>query len=177
MSRKYRQRIRALALVCLFSIVPTLVESNSCWAQEASLPRPVLGDFEQRARALFDAIVRDQPTLAEPAFFPRDAFVRVKAMQNPGRYYDKLHARFIQDIHTLHRALGQDASHATYERFELVKRGGYVKPGEEGNHLPYWAARHNWLHYRVGKQLKKLEVRVVITWEDRWYVIHLSEFH
>ena len=37
-------------------------------------------------------------------------------------------------------------------------------------------ARISRLDYARGRA-KKLEVRVLITWEQRWYVIHLSEFH
>jgi hypothetical protein len=145
---------------------------------EPSAPpaRPPLGDFEARARALFEAIAHDAPERAAESFFPRDAFLQVKAMQNPGRYYDRLRARFEQDIHMLHRSLG-DLTQARYERFELAKRGGWVLPGQEGNRLPYWASRHSFLYYRVGSELRHFEVRVVITWQDRWYVIHLSEFH
>jgi len=135
-----------------------------------------MGDFEPRLKLLFEAIVKDDPARAVDVFFPRDAFLQVKAMQNPGRYWDKLKARFEQDIHTLHKSVGS-VSGARYERFELAKRGGLIAPGDEGNKLAYWASRHSFLFYRVGKQLKKLEVRVAITWQERWYVIHLSEFH
>jgi hypothetical protein len=143
----------------------------------ASHPSPLtppIGDFDARAQRLFEAILHDAPEQASEVFFPRDAFLQVKAIPNPGRYYDKLYARFQQDIHALHRVLAKDAQ---FERFELAKPGGYVKPGEEGNHLPYWAARHCFLHYRERGQAKKLEVRVLITWQDRWYLIHLNEFH
>lgn len=138
------------------------------------MPPPVLGDFAQRAEQLFDAILNDDPKRANEVFFPRDPFLQIKAIPNPGRYYDKLYERFERDVHALHKTLAKDAR---FERFELSKRGGYVKPAEEGNRLPYWAARHCFLHYREGNQLKKLEVRVLITWQERWYVIHLSEFH
>jgi hypothetical protein len=141
----------------------------------AAPPRPPIGDLEPRARALFDAIVHDDPARAADSFFPRDAFLQVKAMQNPGRYFDRLRARFDQDIHALHRSLG-DLSGAQYERFELARRGGWVGVGEEGNRLPYWASRHSFLYYRQNGGLKRFEVRVVITWQERWYVIHLSEF-
>ena len=138
-------------------------------------PRPPVGDAEQRARALFDAIVHDEPARAEGFFFPRAAFVQVKAMAHPERYYDKLHARFEQDIHALH-ASTPDWSGAVFERLELVERGGYVRVNEEGNRLPYWASRHSWLHYVLNGKPRKLELRVLITWQERWYVIHLSEF-
>ncbi|MFT3927886.1 MAG: hypothetical protein QM778_35490 [Myxococcales bacterium] len=138
-------------------------------------PRPPVESAQAHAKLLFDAIVHDEPARAAEFFFPRDAFLLVKAMQKPERYWDKLRARFDQDIHALHHNT-PDLDKAEFERLELTRRGGWVKPGEEGNHLPYWAARHAWLHYRVGKQKRKLEVRVLITWDDRWYVIHLSEF-
>jgi hypothetical protein len=142
-------------------------------ALAATWPAP--GDLDVRARLLFEAVVRDDPAHAEPVFFPRDAFLKVKAMSNPGRYYDRLHARFAVDIHALHRAL-PDLAQASFERLVLVRRGGFVKPGEEGNHLPYWASRHAYLEYRLGKRLRRFEVRVLITWDERWYVIHLSDF-
>jgi len=170
-----------LALLCALT-------SPSARAEEPTIPasqradlaqapaRPSEASVQADAKLLFDAIVHDDPARAASVFFPRDAFVLVKAMQKPERYYDKLRARFDQDIHALHRDT-KDLDAAEFERLELTQRGGWVRPGDEGNRLPYWAARHAWLHYRVGSARRKLEVRVLITWADRWYVIHLSEFH
>lgn len=126
--------------------------------------------------ALFDAIVHDDAARAEMYFFPRAPFLQVKAMKDPGRYWDRLRARFATDVHALHASLpGLDG--ATFEHLDLARRGGLVQPGEEGNRLPYWASRHSTLRYRVGDTSRTFEVRVLISWEDRWYVIHLSEFH
>ncbi len=156
-----------------------LVSATLCLAQEAPSPPPRPSDdgrLQAIGRALFDAIVHDDPALADAMFFPREPFLKVKAMQDPGRYWDQLHARFVKDIHALHAGM-PDAAHAQYERLDLSGRGGYVRPGEEGNRLPYWAARHNVLRYREGNERRTLEVRVLITWNDCFYVIHLSEFH
>lgn len=141
----------------------------------ATPPRPASEAVQEPASRLFQAIVRDDPTLAEDFFFPRDAFVQLKAMQRPERYHARLFERFVADIHALHRQT-PDLPRAAFVKLELGTRGGWVRPGEEGNKLPYWAARHAWLHYRIGAQLRRLEVRVLITWQDRWYVIHLREF-
>ena len=138
-------------------------------------PRPPVGDAQDNAKLLFDAIVHDEPARAMGFFFPREAFLQVKAMAKPERYYERLRKRFEQDIHTLHRDT-PDLDRASFERLELVRRGGWVKVGEEGNRLPYWASRHSWLHYRVGEAKRKIELRVLITWGQRWYVIHLNEF-
>lgn len=162
--------------------------STQVWAQAAAdipasnradlkdpPPRPAADEAAQKAQVLFDAIVNDAPERAESVFFPRAAFLRVKDMRDPGRYYDRLKRRFEQDVHTLHAAL-PDPKNARFERFELAKRGGFVRVHEEANLLPYWASRHSFIHYRVGAKALRLEVRVMITWDDRWYVIHLNEF-
>jgi hypothetical protein len=143
--------------------------------QVAAPVRPAPGDLDTRARLLFEAIQRDEPDLATPVFFPRAAFIRVKAMQKPERYYDRLYARFQTDIHALHRAL-PGLARAMFTGLRLSPRGGFMKVGTEGNRLPYWASRHAALTYTLDGANKELEVRVLITWDDRWYVIHLSEF-
>jgi hypothetical protein len=138
-------------------------------------PRPPASDAAEKAKRLFEAIVADAPERADDVFFPRAAFLLVKDIPDPGKYYDRLKRRFVQDIHALHASL-KDATHSTFERFELASRGGFVRVHEEGNRLPYWASRHSFIHYRTGGKLERLEVRVLITWDDRWYVIHLNEF-
>ena len=85
-------------------------------------------------------------------------------------------AACVEDIHELHQSL-PNLDRATYERLELVRRGGWVTVGEEGNRLPYWVSRHSLLHYRVDGRPRSFEVRVLITWDDHWYVTHLNEFH
>jgi hypothetical protein len=144
--------------------------------QRVPPPRPPARDLDDKARQLWDAIVHDDPKRADAVFFPRDAFLLVKDISNPGRYYDQLRKRFDRDIHGLHATTAQ-LDQAVFERLELVQRGGFMAVHAEGNRLPYWAARHCWLHYRVGREHRRLEVHVLITWDDRWYVIHLSEFH
>lgn len=138
--------------------------------------RPSAESADALARALFDAIVADDPTRAAELFFPRPAFLQIKDIADPGRYYDQLYKRFFSDVHALHaRLAGLPDVH--FERFELSKRGGFIQVHEEANRLPYWAARHNVLHYRSGSRALSFEVRVLITWGNRWYLIHLNEFH
>lgn len=139
-------------------------------------PRPPAGDAEERARRLFDAIVADDPLRAMDFFFPREAFLVLKGIADPGGYYDRLLARYVADIHALHAGTA-DLDRAEYVRLEIARRGGWVTAGEEANRLPYWASRHSSIVYRVGDQERRLEVRVLITWGERWYITHLSEFH
>jgi hypothetical protein len=137
--------------------------------------RPPESEVQACGQRLFAAVVRDAPTMAADCFFPRAAFIQVKAMARPERYYDRLYRRFEADVHSLHRELN-GLERAAFLRLELGRRGGWVRPGEEGNRLPYWAARHAMLHYSVDGQPRKFEVRVLISWGTRWYFIHVREF-
>ena len=169
-----------LALCCALAAVARADDAAVPAHNRADLTeapaRPPLGDAEAKARLLFDAIVADDPARATDFFFPRAAFLQVKAMAHPERYYDRLRRRFDQDIHELHRTT-PDLDRARFTRLQLVPRGGWVEVGQEGNRLPYWACRHAWLDYSVDGKARRIEVRVLITWDDHWYVIHLSEFH
>ncbi len=156
--------------------VPVPPENTATRADEPPA-RPPAGDVEQeRARRLFEAVVHDDPNRAQDFFFPKEAFRHVKAIADPDGYWDRLMRRYRDDIHALHESIA-DLDRAEFERLEVVRRGGWVRPREEGNALPYWAARHNRLHCRVGDEARTLEVRVLITWGSRWYVTHLSELH
>lgn len=165
----------ALAVQLAHAQTPAEVPASNRPNQAKPPPRPHASDAEAKARVLFEAIVRDDPRHAAAVFFPREAFSRVKDMRDPGRYYDRLQRRFESDIHALHGRL-RDPATAEFARFELANRGGFVREREEGNRLPYWASRHSFLHFRDAGKPARFEVRVLITWDDRWYVIHLNEF-
>jgi hypothetical protein len=153
----------------------TLIPPHNRADQKDAPPRPGADTAETLARQLFAAIVADDPGAAAALFFPRSAFLEVKDIVDPGRYYDQLYKRFHKDVHALHARL-PDLTHARFDHFELSKRGAFMRVHEEGNRLPYWAARHSQLFYKSGNQLHSFEVRVLITWDDRWYLIHLDEF-
>lgn len=155
---------------------PPAVPPHNAATLRTPPPRPGIGDAEEKARRLFEAIRRDDPESVLDFFLPREAFRLIKAIDNPDRRYDRLLAAYVEDIHELHRSL-RGLDRAVYDRFELVRRGGWVTVGEEGNRLPYWVSRHSVMQYRVDGRPVRFEVRVLITWDDHWYVTHLNEFH
>ena len=174
------------ALICLVASLlaattaladpPTVPAHNQARLSANPPPRPPVGDAEQKARRLFDAIKRDDAQSVADFFLPRPAFALIKAIANPDRRYDVLFRAYVEDIHELH--VGQrDIARGTFARFELARRGGWTPVGEEGNRLPYYASRHSWLHYTVDGRPRSFEVRVMITWDDHWYITHLNEFH
>ena len=143
---------------------------------ESAPPRPGPGNVEADGRTLFEALKADSPEAGMPFFIPQDVFRAVKGISDP----DALHARMVRlferDVHELHAELGDNAAEAEFVRFEFSRRRGWVGLREESNRLPYWAQRHNWLHYRVGDSERRFEVRTMISWGDHWYITHLSEF-
>jgi hypothetical protein len=139
-------------------------------------PRPAAGDLATRMPILFDAIVHDDPARADELFLSREAFRLVKGVPDPDPLWERLHRAYVQDIHELHEATADLAS-ASFERFRFTRRRGWVVVGEEANRLPYWAQRHSFIDYRVGSATRQIEVRTMITWDDRWFITHLSEFH
>src|SRR5687768_5150958 len=68
----------------------------------APAPLPPVGDAAEKGRRLFEAIVADAPDRAMDFFFPRDAFLVLKGIGNPGAYHDRLVATYRRDIHELH---------------------------------------------------------------------------
>lgn len=169
----------ALAASLVSAIVaadPPRVPPHNAASLREPPARPPTGDAADKARRLFEAIVRDDPQSVMDFFLPREAFRLIKAIDNPDRRYDQLVAAYVEDIHELHRDL-RGLDRAQYERFDLIRRGGWVVVGEEGNRLPYWVSRHSTIQYRVDGRPVRFEVRVLITWDDHWYVTHLNEFH
>lgn len=175
--------IRSTALLLALALVPAAVAAQSLEIpanNRAELteapPRPGPGDVQERSRRLFDAIVHDDPSRAADFFLPREVFRAVKGIADPDGLYDRIYRMYENDIHTLHRELGADASRAEFVRFEFSRRRAWVGLREESNRLPYWAQRRNSLVYRVGSEERRFEVRTMISWGDQWFITHLSEF-
>jgi hypothetical protein len=137
-------------------------------------PLPGPGQVAVHARRLLEAIVRDDPGAVADVFLPREAFRLVKGVTDPDPLYDRLLRAYERDIHALH---AQVPAGAEFVRFEFSRRRGWVQVREEANRLPYWAQRHSQLVYRVGAEERRIEVRTMIAWDERWYITHLSEFH
>ena len=135
--------------------------------------------FQRLGSALFEAIVRDDPEVAMPHFFPLVAYQQVKAIERPERdWRGRLVRLFERDIHGYHRHLGRYRDQAEYVGFEVPEeRARFMQPHTEGNKLPYWRVLRSHLIYRdhQGRRLR-LEVTSLISWRGEWYVVHLNGF-
>ncbi|MCA9561993.1 MAG: hypothetical protein KC561_00825 [Myxococcales bacterium] len=148
-------------------------ESNSADRAE-SPPLPPADGVQERARRLFEAIVEDDPDRAMDLFFPREPFRLLKDSHNPDRYYDRLIARYREDIHHLHETL-PDLRDAEFVGLELG-RSRWKGVGSEYNVLPYWSSVRSQLVYEVSGQTRTQEVTVMITWGEDWFITHLDGY-
>ena len=130
-------------------------------------------DLEERAAHLVDALVQNDPALADDFFFPRAPFIPLKDVADPGRYFDQLLATYHRDIRSL-RAERKDWTGASFVSFELGTTPTWVAPGKEYNKIGYFRTFGGKLRYRVGEKVKELAVSTIISWNGRWYVTHLS---
>jgi len=128
---------------------------------------------------LFQAIVQDDPSRAEPAFFPQLAYEQVKDIPKPGVDWKyRLLKAYTRDIHEHKKKLGAAAAQARLVRVDVPEGNvQWMKRGAEGNRVGYWRVRRAQLVYAdaAGKE-RKLEITSCISWRGEWYVVHLHGF-
>jgi hypothetical protein len=132
--------------------------------------------FDAAVQGLWQAIVQDDPQLAMPFFFPRSAYLQVKAISDPATDYQRrLIANYEEDIHSLHAQLGDNASSARYVGIDVPDgQAVLVQPGEESNKLSYWRVYGTMLQYSVDGATNSFPVTSLISWRGEWYVVHLG---
>ena len=128
----------------------------------------------ERARGLFEAIVKDEPERGEAFWFPREPFLPLKDVKDPGKYWDQLHRSYVNDVHALH-GKRKSWDKAAFVGFDGWSHPRWVKPGDEANKIGYHRAFRGKLRYRVDGEDGEIEVRTLITWQGRWFITHLRK--
>jgi len=129
-------------------------------------------DLSERAAHLLHAVVENDPSSGDDFFFPRDPFIPLKDVKDPGGYHAQLLAAYHRDIRELH-AKRKDWSGASFVSFELGTPPTWVAPGKEYNKIGYFRTFHAKLRYRLGDRTAEIDVGTIISWDGRWYVTHL----
>ncbi len=157
-----------------------LLASDGAEPQTKDRPKADSEKVHGRMRLLFEAIVKDEPDLALPAFFPKEAYEQVKAIPNPaGDWKRRLLAAFNRDIHALHKELGEGVATAIFVGSDIPEaRGRWVDVDEETNKVGYYRVYGTKLQYRIGEseRVRAFDIKSLISWRGEWYVVHLSGF-
>ena len=132
--------------------------------------------FDAGLHAMWLAIVSDDPTAGQSFFFPRAAYLQVKAISDAaGDYQSRLLAHYADDIHALHAQLGANASRAQLVGIDVASdQAVWVTPGQEYNQLPYWRVYGSKLRYTIDGVERSFPVTSLISWRGEWYVVHLG---
>lgn len=130
-------------------------------------------DLTTKASHLFAAVQKDDASLAADFFFPRSAFLPVKDIGNPGKYWDQLFRTYNRDIHDLHNKHKTKIEGAQFVDIQAGSPAKWVPPGEEANKIGYYRSFNAKVRYRVGETYGHFDVRVQITWQGKWFITHL----
>ena len=125
---------------------------------------------------LFQAVVTDSGSMAQPAFFPESAYLQLKTISNAtSDYVNRLKADFTLDIGAAHALLGGDATGA--KLLEVTAPSGFghwVPPGVCDNSVGYYELPNARVVYQADSQIRSFGIASMISWRGVWYVVHLG---
>jgi hypothetical protein len=144
--------------------------------QTRVLPRGDDPALATRVQALWQAIVDDRAEEALAFFFPKAAYVQLKALSNAAGDYDyRLVGYYELDVHAAHRLLGHDAANARLVGLSVpTSRAEWMWPGSEENKVPYYRVYGTRLNYTVGGKSHSVGVFSMLSWRGQWYGIHFG---
>ena len=146
--------------------------------QTAALPPWSSAALAARLAPLWQGIQADALGAARQVFFPRSAYLSMKAqtLADPsGDYANRLLAFYGLDLATYHAALGPNPA-----AVPLLGVGvgpglvGWIPAGACENGVGYWHLPGVRLEYRLGGVLHSVGVASLISWRGQWYVVHLG---
>ena len=158
------------------STPPSSNDDPASLPQTHELPGSSTEAFQGRVVGLWEAIVRDDPELAMPFFFPLRAYVQVKDVADPeADWRHRLVLAFRRDIHSLHDRLKEAGGPARLLGLDVpATHALWVKPGEEWNKIGYFRVFGSKLRFEIDGEVRAIDIRSLISWRGQWYVVHLS---
>ncbi len=135
--------------------------------------------FIAHMQELWTAIITNQPSVADSAFFPKAAYVRLKMISNPSNDYQvRLLDQYHLDITAAHNFLGSNAS-----KDQLVQ---VIVPSWNSNWVPAGTCYSNTGYYHVPEtrilymqngQFYSIGIASLISWRGQWYVVHMGAIY
>lgn len=137
-----------------------------------ALPTANAPELGLRGKHLLEAIVQDNPELANDLIFPRDAFVSAKDVPDPPKVWDKkLSPSFQRDVHTFHKRLkGKEAQFVALEIGQAITR---VIPKKRDFKKPLWRVKHSKLLFTIEGKPQRVEIGEMVSWRGAWYITKL----
>lgn len=132
--------------------------------------------FRARMDDLWKGVVAGSVVPALPAFFPKAAYVQLKAIGSPGSDWTyRLAHDYALDVHAAHALLGAGASRARLLGVRAVREyDHWVPPGVCYNSAGYWETPNARVVYSEGGHVRSFGIASMISWRGQWYVVHLG---
>ena len=141
--------------------------------QTRAFPSTDSAAFRDAMQDVWLAVTTGNARLALPAFFPRAAYQKLKAIYDPAADWDdRLWYDFTLDVRAAHQAVAPDA------HLVRVLVAGYdaawVYPGVCDNSIGYWHVSGARMVYRQHGQERSIGIASLISWRGVWYVVHFG---
>jgi hypothetical protein len=126
--------------------------------------------------SLWSGVVHDSLPQALPAFFPKEAYVRLKAIGSASSdWTERLVHDYRLDIGAAHALLGQNAARAQLVAVNAPSSyGHWIQPGVCDNSIGYYEMPNARVVYREEGQIHSFGIASMISWRGVWYVVHLG---
>jgi hypothetical protein len=156
--------------------VRTAASSPGSLPQTHAYPSGTSAQFKSLMASLWAGIVHDSLAPALVAFFPKDAYARLKAISSAGSdWTDRLVHDYGLDITAAHALLGRTAAHARLIVVNVPSSyGHWIQPGVCYNSIGYYEMPDARVVYREDGQIRSFGIASMISWRGVWYVVHLG---
>ncbi|MGN6169030.1 MAG: hypothetical protein ACTHQQ_12800 [Solirubrobacteraceae bacterium] len=143
--------------------------------QTHALPSGTTAHFKSLMAALWAGVLHNSTSRAMPAFFPRAAYLRVKAPHAGPDYKYRILSAFTLDIGAAHALLGAGASSARLVSVRVPQGfAHWVDPGACDNQIGYWEVPNARVVYTENGEVHSVGIASMISWRGVWYVVHLG---
>lgn len=156
--------------------VRTAARSPGSLPQTHAYPSGTSAQFKSLMASLWAGIVHDSLTQALPAFFPKDAYVQLKAIASASSdWTDRLVHDYGLDVTAAHALLGPRALGARLVKVEAPSSyGHWIEPGVCYNSIGYYEMPDARVVYRDDGRTRSFGIASMISWRGVWYVVHLG---
>ena len=126
--------------------------------------------------SLWSGVRTGSPGAALATFFPRDAYVRLKAIPSAASDWSgRLVHGYALDIAAAHRLLGASAARTRLLAVDLPSSYvHWVPPGVCFNDVGYYEVPNARVVYEADGQVHSFGIASMISWRGEWYVVHLG---
>ena len=144
--------------------------------QTHAYPSATSAQFRSLMAQLWSGIARDSLARALPAFFPRQAYLQLKAIADASADWSgRLVHDYSLDIGAANALLGSGAATARLIAVDVnASYGHWIAPGVCSNGIGYYEMPNARLVYREQGQVRSFGIASMISWRGVWYVVHFG---